>query len=384
MPFQSEKQRRYMHANLPEIAKRWERDYANGGILDIDTNEEIISDDGNDIELTAYNAAFDDPNDLSTGVKTLFQAKDGGNIRLQPHKATDLLAKKNPDGTRSKYQPPGYREATKVERTAASEDIGFDQPSAPETKAPATISTPTGGDQEDDTAEMMRKMALQDIIERGPGSDVEKYDTWEQMIQDKYPGQGLTYEQPFFNIQKSKVILGKARNQWEQVRDSTNKKLKNMVGKKIISGLLMRGVTFGLSDIIGVMIQGFKQNKAKKEFITAINNQIKNYRGLGFAEHNPHVDTLIQTLNQEILDLTQRPDEDEGRESPEPIYAPVTGAVGEEYAQGYYGMSDLERIRAGQAARAAAVPDWQLTAEEAAAQELNRGGLANLFRVKNQ
>jgi hypothetical protein len=32
MPFKSEKQRRYMHANLPEIAKRWERDYAGGGI----------------------------------------------------------------------------------------------------------------------------------------------------------------------------------------------------------------------------------------------------------------------------------------------------------------------------------------------------------------
>jgi len=32
MPFQSEKQRRYMHANLPEIANRWERDYADGGI----------------------------------------------------------------------------------------------------------------------------------------------------------------------------------------------------------------------------------------------------------------------------------------------------------------------------------------------------------------
>jgi len=35
MPFQSEKQRRYMHANLPRIAKRWERDYANGGITRI-------------------------------------------------------------------------------------------------------------------------------------------------------------------------------------------------------------------------------------------------------------------------------------------------------------------------------------------------------------
>ena len=32
MPFQSEKQRRFLHANHPEIAKRWERDYANGGI----------------------------------------------------------------------------------------------------------------------------------------------------------------------------------------------------------------------------------------------------------------------------------------------------------------------------------------------------------------
>ena len=31
MPFQSEKQRRYLHANHPEIAKRWERDYAGGG-----------------------------------------------------------------------------------------------------------------------------------------------------------------------------------------------------------------------------------------------------------------------------------------------------------------------------------------------------------------
>ena len=89
MPFQSEKQRRFLHANHPEIAKRWERDYAHGGILDINESEEIISNDGNEIELTDYNAAFDDPNDLSTGVKSLFRAKEGGNVRLGPH--TKLL-----------------------------------------------------------------------------------------------------------------------------------------------------------------------------------------------------------------------------------------------------------------------------------------------------
>ncbi len=81
MPFQSEKQRRYLHANHPEIAKRWERDYATGGILDINESEEIIDDGGNEIALTDYNAAFDDPNDLSTGVKSLFQAKEGGTPR---------------------------------------------------------------------------------------------------------------------------------------------------------------------------------------------------------------------------------------------------------------------------------------------------------------
>ena len=32
MPFQSEKQRRFLHANHPEIAKRWEKEYSHGGI----------------------------------------------------------------------------------------------------------------------------------------------------------------------------------------------------------------------------------------------------------------------------------------------------------------------------------------------------------------
>ena len=35
MPFKSEKQRRYMHANLPEIAKRWEKKYKKGGRVSV-------------------------------------------------------------------------------------------------------------------------------------------------------------------------------------------------------------------------------------------------------------------------------------------------------------------------------------------------------------
>ena len=31
MPFQSEKQRRFLHANHPDIAERWEKNYKKGG-----------------------------------------------------------------------------------------------------------------------------------------------------------------------------------------------------------------------------------------------------------------------------------------------------------------------------------------------------------------
>ena len=66
MPFQSEKQRRYLHANHPEIAKRWEKEYAHGGILDITGDEEITTEEGNDISLV---------DESETGVSTLFMKK---------------------------------------------------------------------------------------------------------------------------------------------------------------------------------------------------------------------------------------------------------------------------------------------------------------------
>jgi len=42
MPFKSEKQRRYMHANHPEIAKRWEKEYTKGGRVNLSTGTKYI------------------------------------------------------------------------------------------------------------------------------------------------------------------------------------------------------------------------------------------------------------------------------------------------------------------------------------------------------
>jgi hypothetical protein len=103
MPFKSEKQRRYLHANHPEIAKRWEKEYSKGtgykGVLSLEDEE------SEDISLTAFNPKFDDVPELTEekeeekinlfseteegdplnelllaedGVTTLFRAKNGG------------------------------------------------------------------------------------------------------------------------------------------------------------------------------------------------------------------------------------------------------------------------------------------------------------------
>jgi hypothetical protein len=233
----------------------------------------------------------------------------------------------------------------------------------------------------------VRKQQLKDLIEK---QDEEKYDSWEQMVQDKYPGQGLTTKTPHFNIQKSKIILGKARDDWNQVKDSMNEKYKKKVGGKIIQGLLGMGITFGISDIIGAMIDGYKTNKAKKEFISDIKNQIENYKDLGIPEYSPHTDTLIQTLNQEILDLTQKPDKEEQKD--DRGVAPVPIPVVMEEMAGATGQIDMfdawGEIKRKQALRASlfADEDQAKVGDWVGDQRLlvNSGGLANLFRVKNQ
>ena len=392
MPFQSEKQRRYLHANHPEIAKRWERDYANGGILDINESEEIIDDGGNEIELTDYNAAFDDPNDFSTGVKSLFRAKEGGNVRLGPHTATDLLAKKNPDGTRSKYQPPGHRDASSPSsssNTGSGRDYGMSpgeaqargigaQHHGSTTSSQVTQQTEREGGQTAGHVPDIGAVQPQ-AIQYDYDLDEEKYDTQLQKIQDKWSG---NYQG---SLKKQQAVLDYGRDQWEKVRDSTNNELKKKVGKKFVEYALTSGVTLGLSDVIGVMVQGFKQNKAKNEFIDIINESIEKYRDLGIPEHSPHTDTLIQKLQQEILDLTQTRDRDDDEKDGDkgPIYDPLTGAVDEEFAQGEYmqGVIDprdwMAEIRARQAIYQGLKSGWEN-------QQLNSGGLANLFRVKNK
>jgi len=138
---------------------------------------------------------------------------------------------------------------------------------------------------------------------------------------------------------------------------------------------------------IGMYNFAKKQNIKKNEYIDSVKNDIDKLKELGVPEFTPHTDTLIQTLEQDILDLTQPKDKEEDREDND---APVTELI----AASTETIEDRDetdifdvwdRIKAGQAKRAMLKESGIIqdnTQEET--MMLNSGGLANLFRVKTQ
>jgi len=156
MPFQSEKQRRYLHANHPEIANRWEAKYGLGGIAELNSQlnqlpeyylpknqggrigfgegtpkipEQFLEDlkkrDYHEFleKYRRWKENYERRKDLGVTQEAahggfipsheagIYGLAEGGNIRLQPHTASDLLVQKTLSGERPKYQPPGHVDA---------------------------------------------------------------------------------------------------------------------------------------------------------------------------------------------------------------------------------------------------------------------------------
>ena len=449
MPFQSEKQRRFLHANHPEIAQRWERDYANGGILDITGDEEITTDDGNDIELTDYNAAFDDPKDLSAGVKTLFQAKDGGSYAIQGgvknYKNSKMISV--PKDWKSSPNHPDTELAyiTKPEKDLLVKADLHNSLDGSVNKGPEGIISLNGwGDKDEGFAdkshgggekysqptyhhsvdtpdqkvaqksidEDKRKAELKNLIETGPGSDVEKYDTWEQKFQD-IPG-ALDFKSPQHNPYKSKTNVDYTKSVYEESLANQKAKLKSwglqqliplgiMIAMGVPLNLALKAfpktISLSKNDIITLVKHSLPVAKAKKEYIAAL----ENHKGglLGQVDiNNPNemkskIGTQISDITNEINNLTKTPDDDDtggdGPVLPPQLGGPSTEEMATEYQDDWYGA--IKEKQAQQKAFKEKIESEKLAREgnpivsgtETDIIALrNSGGLANLFRVKNQ
>jgi len=380
---------KYLHVAEGGVARK---NYYHGGILDINESEEIISDDGNDIELTAYNAEFDDPNDLSTGVKTLFQAKDGG---------TPQLAKKSKDGKRPGYGGPhdsydAGQSYSGSQNTGGStnRERGIQQAYS----QPAYSPTGDASVAEDiAAADRKRKAELKNLVATGPGSDWEKYDSEEQMLQDKF-----TADQPG-DIRRGDYEIGRDNKALEEALAAQKSKFKKMGWTRLLKAAALLVIGVPPKDILrSVMITKDDMEKILKESIPVmkakhkLQGTLEKYQGIyekyGMPTHSPHTDTELQKVNQQILDLTQRPDKEEDKkgDGPElPEVVPVHEEI-DEY-EGTYAMSPWDRIKANQAKRAMLVEkgiiqDNPVVDESVTdiTMQANSGGLANLFRVKNQ
>ena len=378
MPFQSEKQRRYLHANHPEIAKRWEKEYAHGGILDITGDEEITTEEGNDISLV---------DESETGVSTLFMKKGGPIHRHQ-------LAKKNSDGSRSGYYGPdaghendpghGSNQGGDDKSYQTNRERGIQQ--AYEVTGPAAAK------------ERQRQDELRTLVETGPGSPIEKYeDPLDEFL-------SLDVDNPATHtprtikghIRRRDYIDSQARKEYEAAHSQVNNYLAKKGKKRLMQAVVM--MAFGLpppaiftkQDLLDKdLIKGvFSLTKASNAYKTSLEETISDYEKLGVQKFHHAVDTPLQTKEQEYLDFTQQYDTDETDSGPTPIELLPVGDESPPVEEMEVGYDWLGAIRDKQQKKKEY--DEKIAKENLIGTDMdviaigNKGGLANLFRVKKQ
>jgi hypothetical protein len=434
MPFQSEKQRRYLHANHPEIAKRWEKEYATGGISNhfrkkyslgegpvmedtestdfissltqeqIDDDPEryaqlliglrkpdffmgegdnqrayFIQSDNSRISVPwgfrGYGLSYDPTIDFKKGgIANHFKFKNGGNatkkIKGQPH----MLAYITPNEANKLVALGGQETMTDEGIPAYPEWDNYGQTKSEfEGSSPSSVG---GGDQEDDVAKMEKDMGVTtDHSPHYTGSDA----GWVVSEDEETEIGGADYIGPKDQVRIQKEIINRKNkfdSNWEKIKRAGS----------VMSSFMSITNPLGFAKFV------YDQNKKKNERIAEIDADLALLDKIGATKFTPHTDTIYQTLEQEKLDLTQprsNKDEDTGGDGPPtPLVVPeVMDEMAD--ATGQIDMFDAwSNIKQKQALRAGlfADEDQAKVGEWVGDQRLfvNSGGLANLFRVKNQ
>ena len=442
MPFQSEDQRRYMHANLPDIAKRWERDYAGGGrigyrlgteekpeqnnlsgILENLTQEQVDKDPERYAQLLIslrepdYTmgehgktiAYWKQPGGGSIGVPWGFSygtsdwypqnligweshnKAQGGLIPAHQAGIYGLaeggqLVSPSKTGERPGYQ--GWDPGAGAPQATSAAPPGEKGGPGPTFEEQATTTTTTGDgfnygeDQEADVARMMKDMGIVDkynFPDYGGG--------WVPSEDEETEIGGADYIGPKDQVRIQNDILNR-KKKYDSLWASTKRGYKAFKSLPKPTGVLW-------VDIPRIGYFMYQQNKLKKERIAEIDDDLSLLDKTGATKFSPHTDTIYQQLEQEKLDLLQpkkRPDEDTGGDG---ITYPAIARVNEQEADK---ASYRQRTAQKKVDRSKQMAYWRMMmtphmggtrpAYVAAQggrvpQGYNTGGLSNLFRLKN-
>ena len=193
-----------------------------------------------------------------------------------------------------------------------------------------------------------------------------------------------------------------ARDNFETQKATLESKINKSIGWKILGGILGGGLTLGLGDLRTAKNM-YDLTQVKKDYINLLENAKTLYQKQGGPEFNPHVDTAIQTINQEILDLTQtsdRPQQDTGGDGVTGVasitYDDIEDTNRKEQASAEWRQEQEKVDRSKQDAYYAAFRQKYLMGDTEEPQTMfvaqggripggyNTGGLSNLFRLKNR
>ena len=325
-----------------------------------------------DVEVLNLLAENQDPLNLSEGVTTLFHVKDGGNVRLGPHKATDLLVKKTATGERPKYQPPGHVDAPAPSSTSGGDGYQsvHDTGAVSQTPGRTTTTTTTGdGDIRHHAVDTPTQIKEQKEIDSPANLRKRANDMRAAQVYKVLKRKDLTKEEKW----------EAAKYTWEQLKKG-----------KTLLGNIQKGAA--VHPVVGLLVGIFEANKLKKEQVAEIaklEDQMDLLEDWDLKTRHHAVDTPYQILEQRVLNLTQpRTRDDTGGGDGPPISVPVvTEELEEATDEGEIDMFDAwGEIKRKQALNASLQAKWaaEQEARDQSFMVANSGGLANLFRVKNQ
>ena len=422
MPFKSEKQRRYLFANEPEVAKKFAKDYNMGGVASMfrkrladgddpfydawkkvyETNPDAASmNEKHDEYLEKYTlemstqtseAPTEDVEQPADPMLNLFSETDALN---NDQAMTTLFAREEPQGIMAarggrigfrgggQDAGAGSSSGSNGDQGETSSDSGFSDGDTSSNNN--NDNTGDGGWENTQSYEDFNKteradpdaLDMQDYLQDYVDVNEQKTKEFnEANIPDNFKRE----------IKKQKDI--KYKENINNIIKDINKQLDVKIANKAINYVIDKvamsvpvvGIAYGLAKAFGLVTAPTVSTDISGNIIgknTVTPSELGFYQG-------PEYDDFWQG----------GPDEDDGA-SDAPIVDLITGEVNEDVATGQIDlMSALDKIRANQLKRKGLVQDGIIqdteTVEVASLPKtkdllrLNSGGLANLFRVKTQ
>ena len=432
MPFKSEKQRRYLFANEPEVAKKFAKDYNMGGVASMfrkrladgddpfydawkkvyETNPDAASmNEKHDEYLEKYTlemstqtseAPTEDVEQTADPMLNLFSETDALN---NDQALTTLFAKEEPQGIMAaKGGRIGFRGGG---QDASSDDFGGSTSSSSSSSGTAGPGDTggEGGDSPSDGSDSQSSNNNEGSDQGHSRFDVGSGYYGEEVTTSSDDG-GDTYKDPIIDMVGKKVVVDPTTGGNIVVDKNSvlmkERKLKMSKGKRPAAWVSPTEKEYfdNLDDYIDSKTGFFSKYNAEKFLVNQIKSKIpiigpflptiypsKNINFKSTSKYEvPGSDLGFYDPDEYPEFWGKGPDENDN-DGPETIIPGVIDDTNEEFID-FSLMSALDKIRANQARRKGLVEDGIIQDNETIVDNeimtANKGGLAGLFKVKTQ